>query len=685
MCAGLYLALGVLTVLLTSQCHGQGQCPTGWWGPECKYMCHCNISQTCDATDGSCPAGDTCAKEYMGPSCQYRDLMCRMGRRTPAFLYDCDDRTCNPQNSATTVNIEHRSYGVGFVAYFFRVVVNDARKLQQFTLSLNQQPCRPDRRFYVSPTAVDVHCDNILQPIMMSMTGQAVGALCSLNIVAGRNVALKGKTFQSSNSSTHPEWGLSPNAVDGNTRNIYDEKSSCSQTAIQLSATWGVKFDWPVVICDMHVYNRDVSQKSLEAFSAYTVYADNPVYVSENKAIRIAKPLYELAFYDPNPSSFANITQSRTASGVMTLCEVEMFGDVWCEDGKWGLFCEKLCTCNDSQICSVVTGACSSPCPAGKYSFRCYKTCSRQCIHKCSERYGLCKCRRGAQEDICLRDCKNGTYGRKCQFNCSQYCTDICNPMTGRCTCMYNRTGVGCAECPIGKYGEQCHIDCSKFCAGNKCNSVNGSCTCLYDRLGLECAECPAGRYGETCNLTCPANCLNNGCDSVTGKCPSCKGNYSGDFCTDCLTGTYGGECTLSCPLYCADHKCNRTTGRCFSCAGHQTGENCTVCAKTYYGVGCAKKCSALCLNSLCNATTGICFVCVKGYIGAYCNKEEEQKLKPIYAVIVLAPTSTLSCVCCFCCGCCLCCFSTPQEEPGEEGEEEGDDETVATTVISAD
>lgn len=73
--------------------------------------------------------------------------------------------------------------------------VSTPGKLHQFTLTLNTETCLRDRRFYVSPTAVDVQCDNLLQLYLVKISGAAVGALCSLNIVAGQYLSAFRYTF----------------------------------------------------------------------------------------------------------------------------------------------------------------------------------------------------------------------------------------------------------------------------------------------------------------------------------------------------------------------------------------------------------------------------------------------------------------------------------------------------------
>ncbi|CAL1548042.1 unnamed protein product, partial [Lymnaea stagnalis] len=61
----------------------------GWFGPGCKYQCHCkeNICRL----DGTCSLG--CARGWFGPQCQYEDIGPTLGNSFQQ-LFDGDDASC---------------------------------------------------------------------------------------------------------------------------------------------------------------------------------------------------------------------------------------------------------------------------------------------------------------------------------------------------------------------------------------------------------------------------------------------------------------------------------------------------------------------------------------------------------------------------------------------------------------
>ncbi|CAG5115996.1 unnamed protein product, partial [Candidula unifasciata] len=128
--------------------------------------------------------------------------------------------------------------------------------LRNFTF-VTRNPCREPRFYAVSDTAIDLMCTGYGLQTTVTISGPTVGHLCSVHGAIGRNLVQRKRTWQSSNSSDHPEWGLSANAIDENTRNIYDENSSCSQTGVQANPQWGVDFGYPVVLQNLEVYNRN--------------------------------------------------------------------------------------------------------------------------------------------------------------------------------------------------------------------------------------------------------------------------------------------------------------------------------------------------------------------------------------------------------------------------------------------
>ncbi|CAG5129563.1 unnamed protein product [Candidula unifasciata] len=58
-----------MKVLPSGVSRGLFCCPSGWFGDQCKYKCHC-FNDTCDAT-GECSEANTCVGGWFGPACQY--------------------------------------------------------------------------------------------------------------------------------------------------------------------------------------------------------------------------------------------------------------------------------------------------------------------------------------------------------------------------------------------------------------------------------------------------------------------------------------------------------------------------------------------------------------------------------------------------------------------------------------
>ncbi|KAK3801336.1 hypothetical protein RRG08_049102 [Elysia crispata] len=87
--------LGGYLLFLAVATHGQSksQCSVGWYGPNCKYQCHCAGSAPCDKHDGSCSSG--CHQDWFGPACQYE---CPSGK----YGENCNERCsvhCAGQNN----------------------------------------------------------------------------------------------------------------------------------------------------------------------------------------------------------------------------------------------------------------------------------------------------------------------------------------------------------------------------------------------------------------------------------------------------------------------------------------------------------------------------------------------------------------------------------------------------------
>ncbi|GFR99740.1 multiple epidermal growth factor-like domains 10 [Elysia marginata] len=186
-----------------------------------------------------------------------------------------------------------------------------------------------------------------------------------------------------------------------------------------------------------------------------------------------------------------------------TFCEVAIFGDTYCSEGKFGRNCERSCNCADQGACFVSTGGCPSgcapgytgedcwtPCETNKYGSGCQGTCSENCaggaVRSCSSSDGTCNygCKPGYHGPLCKEPCGNGTYGALCRQRCSDYCeggSQACHNVNGTCHhgCIPGYKTPFCTEvCKVGTYGPGCTKNCSEFCAGKvkTCTVLDGSC-----------------------------------------------------------------------------------------------------------------------------------------------------------------------------------------------------------------
>ncbi|GFR92653.1 histone-lysine N-methyltransferase SETMAR [Elysia marginata] len=307
----------------------------GWFGDKCQYRCHCTDDVDCDKVTGLCSSG--CGPGWFGPSCQYalhRDLQITYGN------YRADDGTC----------------AGGFVTNG-------------------------------DDGVLDISCVTDTPIVKLELSGPGVGSLCSLHISGGRNLALKQTAWQTStqdsangsltgvaNSNSDRFWSAD-NAVDGRLDipdNHTDQALTCSQTENTADSKWLVKFSMPVQILRTLIYNRrnpsnkDCCESHLDEFSI--TFLDIKAKRIHNRVrvkFRTALDVYEYVPTTMSETASSGISVKAGGSNSLTLCEVQVFGELQCPSGKFGLLCERSCNCAQGRECFQATGGCPSGCAPG--------------------------------------------------------------------------------------------------------------------------------------------------------------------------------------------------------------------------------------------------------------------------------------------------------------------------------
>ncbi|KAI8774164.1 hypothetical protein BgiBS90_025349, partial [Biomphalaria glabrata] len=242
----------------------QGQCGGQWFGSRCQYLCHCE--GPCDAT-GDCVGDSICAKGWFGPKCQYKDLTNVPDASVVVdppqhsnWLNDGDDFSCSTNPHFHSV---HVSWKDSYPYTWMRIITFDSSILLTMKVSFKtslsssspELECVNQHVIVTNQYSIDVYCE--MNVTVQEVILKGVKSLCSLYISGGRNTALKQRAIQSSNYTEDPfEFNQASNAVDGDTRAMFVNRS-CTHTALgDLAPTWTLTLDVPIVAKLFVLYNR---------------------------------------------------------------------------------------------------------------------------------------------------------------------------------------------------------------------------------------------------------------------------------------------------------------------------------------------------------------------------------------------------------------------------------------------
>ncbi|XP_071117216.1 receptor-type tyrosine-protein phosphatase mu-like isoform X1 [Haliotis cracherodii] len=487
-----------------------------WFGPSCRFLCHCFDRRQCDITTGRCSSFG-CERGYFGPGCQYFSIAYQQqtthsGSSSSSSAVDgymsTYSLTRTTLNPTWSVELQHPAW---IVWVDVLVPANHGTRAIAMTTTNRDttMPCDATNA-WITTTTLRMTCMNVVNATTITLVGtnttESQLGLTEVYVYGGRNIALRGDTSQSSvydiyNSSLAVDGGISTRFLDRSC--THTAVTSCTGTGTT-DPNWLVRLGQDYQMYRVDVYNRGTTGERLNNFrirlgkagisGLKRVYQDTAGTAAEVTSVQM-------------PASRTANRLEVTLSGdckILTLCEVQVFGD--CLDYIYGLACNFACSCRDrAEVCNKVDGSCLSGCVDGFTGVD------------------------------CKQECPVGRYGRYCSNNCSSNCVDgDCLHVDGTCKCVPGWMGDRCTiGCELGTYGHECSNRCST-CRDIMCHPGNGTCImgCQRGRTGTQCTkECDTGTFGWGCNETCAVNCAEQRCHGDTGDCASCIDGWEGTMC----------------------------------------------------------------------------------------------------------------------------------------------------------
>ncbi|XP_059138701.1 uncharacterized protein LOC131927060 [Physella acuta] len=454
-------------------------CDIGWFGPKCEYKCHCTDGHC--TTAGLCANNVDCARGWFGPLCQYQDLV-SLGSIAP------------PMSGVTSVKVTsvRVMWWRLYLIQWLRLQFQEIDQPDVFTLQTGAGPaslnCTQLKVYLIDNRTIDLVCDTQVPAAEVKVTWAQPKLLRTLYISGGRNVALK-QTAQL--TSTYDDLTLASHAVDGNTNTNYMGRSCVHTRESDSSPALTLTLSRPYLLTRYEVYNRYDDMCCPERLKGFVLKSYNGqtlVYTYTDVARDPLRQYTIVPNRGGNPVTRVNIAANYINPGttrkILSLCEVELFGDSICPAGRYGLDCSSTCMCqNKSEPCHVATGLCPSVCPAGywgqgcryecpdgRWGIGCLQTCSESCEGgQCEKTSGVCThgCV-GYTSPNCSQVCEPGWYGSNCSLSCDVNCKDPCHHITGYCT----------LDVPVG-FDNVTHVQTSSnpsgSCCDGGCDRGNGS------------------------------------------------------------------------------------------------------------------------------------------------------------------------------------------------------------------
>jgi hypothetical protein len=298
-------------------------CPSGWFGRDCSYQCHCRLSNTC-GSDGACQDGQLCDKGWFGPACQYVDLTAKSTvtrTRTQGNNNASVNRSCFGGTQFSSVNV---ALDGSYLVTWLRLTFMDPGFLDGVTVVFknNSLPttCLNQSSSPFSDKTLDIHCPSGVSVDQVVLTGGGIKTLCDVFISGGRNVALKQPNVR---LSSIWQTNTADKAVDGVSSGNFSY-CSCTNGNVDSSPSWTLIFSRPHQIHRFDLYNRHSNQDRLKRFRINT-------FINESTSVfnKSTNSLYLLVFYTVTPEVLLqNILKVQISSTItfFTICEVVISG-----------------------------------------------------------------------------------------------------------------------------------------------------------------------------------------------------------------------------------------------------------------------------------------------------------------------------------------------------------------------
>ncbi|XP_059178975.1 uncharacterized protein LOC131958114 [Physella acuta] len=355
----------------------------------------------------------TCKKMFVTVISSEVDLATKAENITPNLqeLVDGQDSTCHNTKTVTIkLNTDH-------VITWIRVVTAESTSLFDIRFKDNTSSecsvtCESKFVYKISDTVTDVTCSGLTLLRYIQIDFHELTNVCSIHVSGGRNVALRQRTEQSGTYVVNNFSFNSSLAVDGNTNTAFAGGLSCSHTSVNTPGWWRLDFEEPKTVFKFIIHNRAWVTERLKGFRLTTFGPDGSEkyhFIDQNPSDQV------LIYYVDNDMGTNPVSRVEVyAKDILTLCEVEIYGEDYCVGNRYGFECNNSCHCQ----CNVNTGACSSGCEAGYVG-------------------GLCQ-----------TPCDKHQYGPDCSYTCSSECQN------SEC----DRSNGTCLACNAGYYGAQCEL-----------------------------------------------------------------------------------------------------------------------------------------------------------------------------------------------------------------------------------